>query len=282
MQQNERLKDIRVFAEQIRVETLKEFKSLGFGHVGGSMSIIETLAVLYKDTLKFDTANPKMRNRDFLVTSKGHAGPSVYATLALCGFFPVEELQTLNKPHTNLPSHTDRLKTAGVDMTTGSLGQGVSSATGIALANKIDKLSSRTFVFVGDGELNEGQCWESAQFAAHHKLDRFTVLVDNNKKQLDGTCDEIMKSFDIAKKYEAFGFHAVTVDGHDIEAILNAIENANKETTKPSCIVLDTVKAKGCSFAEKVEKNHSSTFNAEQIDEAIAHAQSALDEALKA
>ncbi|MFI3228207.1 MAG: transketolase [Clostridia bacterium] len=282
MQLNERLKGIKVFAEEIRVETLKEFKSLGFGHVGGSMSIIDVLAVLYKDTMRFDPKNPKMRNRDFLVTSKGHAGPSVYATLALCGFFPIEELQTLNKPYTNLPSHTDRLKTAGVDMTTGSLGQGVSSATGIALGNKIDKLDSRTFVFVGDGELNEGQCWEAAQFAAHHKLDRLTVFVDNNKKQLDGTCDEIMTTFDLAKKYESFGFHTVRIDGHDHVAILEAIENANLETEKPSCIVLDTLKGKGCNFVEVADKNHSSTFNDAQIDDAIAHAEKVLAEARNA
>lgn len=278
----ERLKDIKVFAEEIRVETLKEFKSIGFGHVGGSMSIVDVLAVLYKDTMKFDPKNPKMRNRDFLVTSKGHAGPSVYATLALCGFFPMEELQTLNQPHTNLPSHTDRLKTKGIDMTTGSLGQGVSSATGIALANKIDKLDSRTFVFVGDGELNEGQCWEAAQFAAHHKLDRLTVFVDNNKKQLDGTCDEIMKTFDLAEKYRAFGFHTVRIDGHDHAAIVEAIAQANLETEKPSCIVLDTIKAKGCNFAEVVDKNHSSTFSDEQIDNAIAHAELMLAEARNA
>lgn len=282
MQLNERVKAIRVFAEEIRVETLKEFKCLGFGHVGGSLSIIETLAVLYKDTIKFDPKNPKMRDRDFVVSSKGHAGPSIYATLALCGFFPMEELTTLNKPHTNLPSHTDRLKTKGVDMTTGSLGQGVSSATGIALANKIDKLDSRTFVFVGDGELNEGQCWEAASFASHHKLDKLTVFVDFNKRQLDGDCEEIMKSFDIAKKYESFGFHVVTINGHDIEGIINAIENAKNETERPSCIVLDTIKAKDCTFAEKVVKNHSSTFTPEQADEAIAYAQELLEKARKA
>ena len=264
------------------IETLKEFKALGFGHVGGSMSVIETLAVLYKDVMNIDPKNPLMRDRDFMVMSKGHAGPAVYATLAVKGYFPIEELQTLNKPHTNFPSHTDRLKTVGVDMTTGSLGQGVSSATGIAMANKIDGLKSRTFAFVGDGELNEGQCWEAAMFAAHHKLDRLTVFVDHNKKQLDGTCEEIMNPFDLAKKYESFGFHTVTVDGHDIKALLEAIENANLETEKPSCIVLNTIKGNGCSFVSDMAKNHSVTFNGEQIDQAIAQAETVLEQAKNA
>ncbi len=276
---DEKIKNLRVFAEEIRVQTLICLGSLGFGHVGGSMSVVEALAVLYGEVMNIDPKNPKKRDRDFMVMSKGHAGPAVYATLALKGYFPMEELVTLNQGHTNLPSHTDRLKTAGVDMTTGSLGQGASSATGIALANRIDGLKNRTFYFVGDGELNEGQCWEAAAFAAHYKLDRLTAFVDSNKKQLDGTCDQIMNPFDTAKKYEAFGWHVQTIDGHDIEKILEAIENANKETSKPSCIVLNTIKGKGCTYAETVEKNHSVKFTPEQSKEAIEHAQSVLAQA---
>ncbi len=275
----EKIKNLRIFAEEIRVETLICFDSLGFGHVGGSMSVVETLAVLYGEVMNIDSQNPKKRDRDFMVMSKGHAGPAVYATLAVKGYFPKEELLTLNKPHTNLPSHTDRLKTVGVDMTTGSLGQGASSATGIALANRIDGLNNRTFYFVGDGELNEGQCWEAASFAAHYKLDRLTAFVDLNKKQLDGNCEDIMSSFDIAKKYEAFGWHVQTIDGHDIEQILNAIENANKETSKPSAIVLNTIKGKGCTYAETVDKNHSVKFSPEQSKEALEHAKSVLAQA---
>lgn len=282
MQNIEKMKALRVFAEEIRVETLKEFKSLGFGHVGGSMSIIETLAVLYKEVMNIDSKNPTMRNRDFMVMSKGHAGPAVYATLGLCGYYPLEEIHTLNKPNTNFPSHTDRLKTPGVDMTTGSLGQGVSSATGIAMANKVDKLSSRTFAFVGDGELNEGQCWEAAQFASHHKLDRLTVFVDYNKKQLDGTCEQISNPLDLGEKYKSFGFHTQKVDAHNIEALVEAIENANKETEKPSCIVLDSIKGKGCNFVEVMEKNHSVVFNDETIDGAIKSAEEVLEKAKKA
>lgn len=276
----EKIKKLRIFADEIRVETLECLDSLGFGHVGGSMSVVETLAVLYGEVLNIDPQNPTKRDRDFMVMSKGHAGPAVYATLGLKGYFPLEEIKTLNKPHTKYPSHTDRLKTKGVDMTTGSLGQGASSATGIALANKIDNLSNRTFVFVGDGEINEGQCWEAAAFASHHQLDRLTVFVDFNKKQLDGTCEEILNPFDIAKKYEAFGFHTQTIDGHDVEQILSAIEKANEEHQKPSCIVLNTIKGKGCTYAEKVEKNHSVVFTPEQSKEAIAYAKKVLDEAI--
>ena len=276
----EKIKKLKVFAENIRVETLECLGSLGFGHVGGSMSVIETLSVLYGEVMNINPKNPTKRDRDFMVMSKGHAGPAVYATLGLKGYFSLEEIKTLNKPHTKYPSHTDRLKTKGVDMTTGSLGQGASSATGIALANKIDNLSNRTFVFVGDGEINEGQCWEAAAFASHHKLDRLTVFVDFNKKQLDGTCEEISNPFDIAKKYEAFGFHTQTIDGHDIEQILSAIEKANEERQRPSCIVLNTIKGKGCTYAEKVEKNHSVVFTPEQSQEAIAHAKKVLDEVI--
>lgn len=282
MQNQDKIKKLRVFAEEIRLETLKEFQALGFGHVGGSMSIVETLAVLYGDVMRIDPLNPTLRTRDFLVVSKGHAGPSVYATLGLKGYFPVEDILTLNKPHTNFPSHTDRLKTPGIDMTTGSLGQGVSSACGIAIANKIDKLDSKTFVFVGDGELNEGQCWEAVQFAVHHNLDRLTFLIDNNKKQLDGTCEEIMKTFDIAEKFTAFGCHTQKVDGHNIEALLDVIENANLETQKPSCIVLDTKKGNGCTYAEFAEKNHSSQPTKEQALESVIHAEKVLAEARNA
>ncbi len=275
----EKIKSLRVFAEELRVQTLICFDSLGFGHVGGSMSVVEALAVLYGEVMNIDPKNPTKRDRDFMVMSKGHAGPAVYATLALKGYFPMEELVTLNKPHTNLPSHADRLKTVGIDMTTGSLGQGTSSATGIALANRIDGLTNRTFYFVGDGELNEGQCWEAASFAAHYKLDRLTAFIDFNKKQLDGDCEKIMNPFDIAKKYEAFGWHVQSIDGHDIEQILIAIENANNETTKPSAIVLNTIKGKGCTYAETVDKNHSVKFTKEQSKEAIQHAKDVLEQA---
>lgn len=279
MQDKKRLIDIRVFAEEIRVETLKGLKPFGSGHVGGSMSIVEPLAVLYHDVLRIDPKNPKMRNRDFVVYSKGHAGPVVYATLGLKGYYDIEEIKTLNQGGTKFPSHTDRLKTPGIDMTTGSLGQGFSSACGIALGNKIDGLDLKTFVFVGDGELNEGQCWEAAAFAAHQKLDKFTVFVDYNKKQLDGDIADISGDFDFAEKFKSFGFHTQTIDGHDISAILTALDNAENEKNRPSCIVLDTIKGKGCTIAEPIDKNHSVNFTPEQMDGAIEFAEQVLAKA---
>ena len=186
MQKAEKMQALREFAAEIRVETLKTIGSLGFGHVGGSMSIADAMAVLYGDIMKIDPKNPRWEDRDWCVLSKGHAGPCAYATLGLKGFYPLEETRTLNKPGTNFPSHTDRTKTPGVDLTTGSLGQGMSTATGAALGNKLDGRDSHVFVFVGDGECDEGQVWEAAQFAAHYKLDNLVCFVDSNKRQLDG------------------------------------------------------------------------------------------------
>ena len=192
MQKAEKMKELRVFAQEIRVEALKTIGSLGFGHVGGSMSVVEALAVLYGSVMKVDPKNPRWEDRDWCVMSKGHAGPAMYATLGLKGFYPLEQAYTLNQPHTNFPSHTDRTKTPGVDLTTGSLGQGMSTATGAALANKVDGRANHVFVFVGDGECDEGQVWEAAQFAAHYKLDNLVCFVDSNKRQLDGSVDDIM------------------------------------------------------------------------------------------
>lgn len=276
----EKNKELRIFAEEIRVLALKEFKSLGFGHVGGSMSVIETLAVLYGDVMNIDPKNPTMKNRDWMVMSKGHAGPSVYATLALKGYYDVEEIHKLNKPYTDFPSHTDRNRTAGVDMTTGSLGQGFSTAIGATLGNKIDNLGSHTFLFVGDGECNEGQVWEGAQFAAHYKLKELVLFVDYNKRQLDGSCDEVMTHGDISKKFESFGWYAQSIDGHDIPAIREAIANAYASKDKPSCIVLNTIKGKGCTYAEP-SGAHSSQPTAEQHDEAILAAEKVLAELKK-
>lgn len=272
------LKSLRIFAEEIRIETLKEFRELGFGHVGGSMSVIETLAVLYGAFMNIDPKNPDWEDRDRLVMSKGHAGPALYATLALKGFFPKEELMTLNKPGTNLPSHTDKNRTIGVDMTTGSLGQGVSTALGLAMAARAMKKSYKTFLIIGDGEANEGQVWEGARFASHQKLDNIICFVDWNKKQLDGYLDDVSGGGNLAEKFKAFGWYVQQIDGHDIGAIVNAIDNAFKTKGKPSCIVLDTIKGKGCSIAETVENNHSISFSKEEMDEAIQTVEKVLAE----
>ncbi|MBR1559083.1 MAG: transketolase, partial [Clostridia bacterium] len=197
------IKELRVFAAQIRLALLEEMKARGFGHIGGSLSICDLLAVLYGKVMKYDPKNPQWADRDKLVSSKGHAGPAIYATLALKGFFPVEELKTLNRPGTNLPSHCDKNKTIGIDCTTGSLGQGTSQAVGMALGDKLKGRPSRTFLIVGDGEINEGQCWEAAMFTAAKKVTNLTWIIDDNKKQLDGPTAEILPTFDLRAKMEA-------------------------------------------------------------------------------
>ena len=194
---------LKHFACEIRIALLEEMKARGFGHIGGSLSVCDLLAVLYGKVMNYKPDDPKWADRDKLVVSKGHAGPAVYATLALKGFFPMEELKTLNRPGTNLPSHCDRNKTPGVDCTCGSLGQGTSQAVGIALGDKLKGRASRTFLVVGDGEIDEGQCWEAAMFTAGKKLTNLVWIVDDNKKQLDGPTDEIMPQFDLRAKLEA-------------------------------------------------------------------------------
>lgn len=277
MQKAEKMKELCVFAQEIRVEALKTIGSLGFGHVGGSMSVVEALAVLYGSVMKVDPKNPRWEDRDWCVMSKGHAGPAMYATLGLKGFYPLEQAYTLNQPHTNFPSHTDRTKTPGVDLTTGSLGQGMSTATGAALANKVDGRTNHVFVFVGDGECDEGQVWEAAQFAAHYKLDNLVCFVDSNKRQLDGSVDDIMShGKGIGAKFDAFGWNVIDVaDGNDVEQIYDAVEAAYQITGKPTCIVLNTIKGKGCTFAEP-SGAHSSQPSKEQWDEAIAFAEAEL------
>ena len=278
----EKCKDLRVFAEEIRVETLKEFAHLGFGHVGGAMSIIETLAVLYGGVMRIDPKNPKWENRDKFVMSKGHAGPSLYATLALKGYFPKEELLTLNQGGTILPSHTDRLKTPGVDMTTGSLGQGMSTAIGMCLGDRLMGRDSYTYLMLGDGECNEGQVWEGAMFAAHYKLDHLIAFVDLNKQQLDGATDDVMHMGDMVSKWQAFDWHVQKVNGHNVDEIKAAIEAAKAETGKPSMIILDTIKGHGCLLAESMFPCHHIAFTAEAIAPSVEHAEKVLEEARKA
>lgn len=250
------------FATEIRLETLKEIKNLGFGHIGGAMSIVETLAVLYGKVMKINPKEPKWKDRDWLVVSKGHAGPSVYTALALKGYFPIEELMTLNKPKTNLPSHCDRNKTIGIDMTTGSLGQGMSTAIGIALGNRLGKKDNYTYLILGDGECDEGQVWEGALFAHHHKLDHLITFVDLNKKQLDGYTKDINDLGDIGQKFASFGWHAQDVNGADVAKIYKAIEKAKEIKEKPSVIILDTIKGQGIKFVEETMANHHMIFSA--------------------
>ena len=199
------------FSNKIRLETLIMFKNRGFGHLGGSFSIVEVLSVLYSKVMKINPKDPNWNKRDYLVLSKGHAGPALYSTLALKGYFEKEMLLTLNDNNTLLPSHCDRLKTPGIDMTTGSLGHGISSAVGIAKALKIENENNFVYTIVGDGELNEGQCFEAIQFSTHHKLDNLIVFVDENKLQLDGFTKDISNQRDLIEKFNSFGFHSLRV-----------------------------------------------------------------------
>ncbi|GKU82148.1 transketolase [Niallia sp. NCCP-28] len=250
------LKEMETLRDQIRLWTLKELHYLGFGHYGGSLSIVEALAVLYGGVMKIDPKNPKWQDRDYFILSKGHGGPSLYATLALKGFFPEAVLYTLNQNGTKLPSHPDRNLTPGVDMTTGSLGQGISAAVGVALSHKLSDRKNNTYCIVGDGELNEGQTWEAFQFASHHCLHHLFVLVDDNKKQLDGPTKEIIDPLDFAEKFKAFGFYTLRVDGSAISEIYEAIEKGRAQSEKPVAIILDTVKGQGVPYLEKKADNH--------------------------
>jgi transketolase len=234
------------------------------------MSVVELLTALYFEHMNVDPANPAKPDRDWMVMSKGHAGPAVYATLALKGFFPKEWLHTLNKGGTRLPSHCDRNKTPGVDMTTGSLAQGFSSAVGVALGLAMDKKPVKVYTVIGDGESNEGQVWEAAMFASAKKLSNLIAFTDCNKQQLDGLTSSIMDMEPLDKKWEAFGWFTQRVDGHDFAALDAAIRAAKAETSRPSMIVMDTVKGKGCSFAEGVVPNHNMTFDMAKANEAIA------------
>ncbi|MGT2866749.1 transketolase [Streptococcus fryi] len=248
---------LKAFANDIRWHTLETLNNLGFGHYGGSLSIVEALAVLYGEVLNISPDNFDERDRDYFVLSKGHAGPALYSTLHLKGFFDKTFLSSLNQNGTSLPSHPDRNLTPGVDMTTGSLGQGISAATGIAKGLDILGSSFSVFTIVGDGELNEGQCWEAIQFASHHQLKNFFVLVDDNKMQLDGTTSSICNPLDYVDKFQVFGFDAVRVDGQSISAIYDAIATFKASTSqRPKCIILDTVKGQGVEELTQMSNNH--------------------------
>ncbi len=279
MNKSIRYKELRVFAEEIRVNTLKTFEFNGFGHIGGAMSIVEAVALLYGEFMRYDPRDPSWPDRDKLVISKGHAGPTVYATLAMKGFFPQSMLCELNRGGGRLPSHCDRNKTPGIDMTTGSLGQGISAAIGIALGDRMDGRDSRTYVIIGDGELDEGQNWEGFMFAKHYALDNLTAIIDVNGQQLDGYTKDVMDTGDIAAKLRAFGWYTVETDGHDIEKLYKAFADVRANTGAPGAIVMHTKKGHGCCFAENIVNNHHINFKPEQMKEALEKAGAVLDEA---
>ncbi len=283
------LKTLEDRARELRALTIEEIGHLGVGHIGGAMSVIEVLTLLYYKKMNVDPADPAKPDRDLLVLSKGHAGPALYATLAMKGFFPKEWLLTLNHGGTRLPSHCDRSKTPGIDMTTGSLGQGLSAACGLALASRMDGKPGTVYCIIGDGESDEGQNWEAAMFAAHYSLSNLVAFTDFNMMQIDGTTEEIMNLADPVAKWKAFGWEAERVDGHDMAAIDAAIDRAASrrcagEAAKavgeaaplgssfgsPTMIILDTIKGKGCSFCENQVASHNMSYTAEQTAEALA------------
>jgi transketolase len=264
LEKSERLR-LEQFAEEIRVTTMRTIAAYGEGHIGGALSIADLLAVLYARYLRTDPQDPKNPERDKLVLSKGHCGPALYAALALKGFFPMDELKTMNRFGTRLPSHCDMNRTPGIDMTTGSLGQGASTAAGIALADKIKGRPCRTYLILGDGECNEGQVWEMVMFAAQQKLEHLTAFVDRNRQQLDGCTDDICRMGDMAEIFRSFGWNAVSIDGHDIEAICGAVDSVQATAGAPSAVILNTVKGKGWAEAEVRIPSHYMTISEEQL-----------------
>ena len=248
--------------KKIKLELLKQLSHIGYGHIGGSLSILEVLSVLYNDIMKIDPKNPQDDTRDYLVLSKGHSGPALYSTLAVKGYYDKEMLLTLNANGTMMPSHCDRLRTPGIDMTTGSLGQGISAAVGIAKALKLEKKPNKVFTIVGDGELDEGQCYEAMAFSAHHKLNNLFVIIDENKMQLDGFTNDISAK-NIQDRFNAFGFETYYINGHNEEIIKETILNV-QDNDKPKCIILDTIKGNGIEFLVNNLGNHHVRFTDDQ------------------
>jgi transketolase len=271
MDQNEqKILALKKKAAEIRLATLEVLGSLGFGHVGGSMSVTELLTALYfGDIMRYDPNNPRWDGRDWLIMSKGHAGPTLYTILAMLGFFPMSELGTLNQGGTHLPSHCDRNLTTGVDMTTGSLGLGMSVSIGVALGHRLEERKNRVYLILGDGECQEGQVWEAALYAAQKGLNNLIAFVDYNHQQLDGYTKDINDLGDLRGKFERFGWHALEIDGHNFPQIFDAVWKAWEEKRRPSVIVMNTLKGKGCTYAEGVLKNHHMIVTEENTKEAI-------------
>ena len=269
---------LKKLAAEIRIAEMEEFKARGFGHVGGALSITDCLAALYGEIMKFDPKDPKWEGRDRLVMSKGHAGPALYATLALMGYFPKEMLATLNQNGTKLPSHCDKNLTPGIDMTTGSLGQGASTAAGLALGLKAQKSDSRVYLILGDGESQEGQVWEMALFAAQHKLGNFIAFIDFNKRQLDGYVEDICGLEPLDDKFKAFGWYTLRIDGNDPETIADAVKVAQaNQGDRPAMIILDTVKGAGVKQIEDTKLNHHLNISAEDADKYLAELRAGLE-----
>ena len=257
-------------ARKVRLGIIEATHAAKSGHPGGSLSITDIMTYLYFEEMNIDPADPQKADRDRFVLSKGHCAPALYSVLANRGYFPVEELTTLRKLGSRLQGHPDMTLTPGVDMSAGSLGLGISSAAGMALAAKLDKKAFRVYTAVGDGVSEEGQVWEACMFAAHYKLDNLCVIIDWNGLQIDGPVAEVMDPTPHDKKLEAFGFHVISIDGHDFNAIEAAFNEAKTVKGKPTAIIAKTVKGKGVSFMENKVNWHGSAPNDEQYEQALA------------
>jgi len=271
-------KQLQITACKIRMGIIESTYCAKCGHPGGSLSAADMFTYLYFKELNVDPTQPRKADRDRFVLSKGHTAPGLYATLAYKGFFPVEDLKTLRQIDSYLQGHPNMNMVPGVDMSTGSLGQGVSVAAGMALAAKHKGETCRVYTLLGDGEIQEGQCWEAFMFAAHYKLDNFVAIIDNNGLQIDGDVAEVMSPYPIVDKLEAFGFHVVAIDGHDLDQIEAALNTAKEVKGKPTAIVMKTTKGKGVSYMENKASWHGKAPNAEEYQQAMDELKAQLAE----
>ncbi len=270
--------ELELFAVKERMLILEGIYNAKAGHPGGSLSIAELMAYLYNVEMKVDPANPKWDDRDRFVLSKGHAAPALYATLALKGFFPTEDIKTLRKSDSYLQGHPSMKCVPGVDMSTGSLGRGISTAVGMALAAKYDKKDTRVYTILGDGEIEEGQVWEAAMFASAKKLDNLVVVVDNNNLQIDGSIEEVNSPYPIPEKFVAFGFNTIEIDGNNFDEIEDAFNKAKETKGVPTAIIAKTVKGKGVSYMENQVNWHGAAPNEELYNQAVAELTAKLNE----
>ena len=271
------IKELQLTATRARMEAVKMVHAAASGHIGGSLSALDILTDLYYSVMNVDPTDPKNPDRDRFVLSKGHCTPALYATLALRGFFPVEELAGFRSINTHLSGHPDMVHVPGVDMSTGSLGQGLSAAVGMALAGKADSKDYRVYALLGDGEIEEGQIWEAAMAAAKFKLDNLCAIIDVNGLQIDGNTADVMPSEPLDKKMEAFGWHVIKIDGHDYEAIEAAFNEAKTSKGQPTAILAATVKGKGVSYMEGDYGWHGKAPNDEQLEKALADLKAIYD-----
>ena len=271
-------KSLEVLACKVRMGIIEGVHSAKAGHPGGSLSAADMFTYLYFKEMNIDPSNPKWADRDRFVLSKGHTAPGLYAALAHRGFFPVEDLTTLRHLGSYLQGHPNMKSVPGVDMSTGSLGQGISVAAGMALSGKYQKKDFRVYTLLGDGEIQEGQVWEACMLAAHYNLDNLCVIVDNNGLQIDGDVAKVMSPYPIAEKLEAFGFHVQTIDAHDFDQIENALNTARSVKGKPSAIVMKSTKGKGVSYMENNAGWHGKAPNDAEFETAMAELRAALAE----